>query len=99
MQPMSTHTAVKMPKRFDYSSSADFNAAFASALSQPTESEINVILDCIQMDYIDSAGIGLLVMSHKKAQNVKAKITIINLKPSSREILTLANLQKIIEIK
>ena len=51
------------------------------------------------MDYIDSAGIGLLVMSHKKAQANHKVIIIINIKQSAREILTLANLQKLIEMR
>jgi anti-anti-sigma factor len=50
------------------------------------------------LEYIDSAGIGLLVMSQKKVQAKHSKLIITNLKPSPREILQLANLQKIIEI-
>ena len=96
---MSHSTVVNMPKRFDYSSSAEFNASFASALSHLAGGERVVTLDCNHMDYIDSAGIGLLVMSHKKAQTTSTKMSIVNLKPTAREILLLANLQKIIEIK
>lgn len=88
------HVAViRMPKRFDYSSSVEFNQKISSALEAPGI----ITLDCTELEYIDSAGIGLLVMSQKKAQARNSKITITNLKAAPKEILQLANLQKIIE--
>lgn len=88
-----------MPTRFDYSASAKFNAAISQGLSGVPSEGRTILLDCVSMDYIDSAGIGLLVMSHKKAKGTNAKIVIINLKPQAKEILLLANLQKLIEIR
>ena len=44
------------------------------------------------------AGIGLLLMSQKKAQSRNSKLVMINLKTAPKEILHLANLQKIIDI-
>lgn len=91
---MTNSAVIKMPKRFDYSSSAEFNSAVAAAL----EKSGTITLDCSELDYIDSAGIGLLVMSQKKAQSRQSKISLINLKSSPKEILGLANLQKIMDI-
>lgn len=88
---------IRMPKRFDYSASADFNAALLAIFNSEGEG-CEVALDCLGMDYIDSAGIGLLVMAHKKALANQSTITITNAKPSTKEILLLANLQKLIEI-
>ncbi|WP_049628984.1 STAS domain-containing protein [Cellvibrio sp. pealriver] len=90
---MSNLAVIRMPKRFDYSSSAEFNNAMAAALEHPG----TITLDCIELEYIDSAGIGLLVMSQKKAQSRQSKIVLTNLKSSPKEILQLANLQKIID--
>jgi anti-anti-sigma factor len=90
--------AIKMPKRFDYSASADFNTFLAEIFAIQGEGG-EVHLDCAGMDYIDSAGIGILVMSHKKAMAKKATIVIVNAKPSIKEILMLANLQKLIEVR
>lgn len=87
---------IKMPKRFDYSASKEFNAAIGAALDEAANQQIK--LDCVQMDYIDSAGIGLLVMAHKKALSKSATIEVIRSKPSIKEIFLLANLQKIISI-
>ena len=86
---------IKLSKRFDYSSGADFNAAIATA----TQHHKLVTIDCSGMDYIDSAGIGLLVMATKQAQSQNAKLVMTNLQATPREILQLANMQKIIEIR
>ena len=85
---------IRMPKRFDYSSSSEFNNAIASALEQGGD----VVLDCSEMEYIDSAGIGLLVMSQKKAKAKNERLVMSYLKPAPKEILGLANIQKIIDI-
>ncbi len=89
---------IQMPKRFDYSASGEFNESIATALNSNDQTQ-QILLDCSSMDYIDSAGIGLLVMAHKKAQANHATIIITHLKPSTKEILLLANLQKLIELK
>ena len=88
---------IKMPKRFDYSASKEFNAAIGAALEEAANQQIQ--LDCVQLEYIDSAGIGLLVMAHKKAMSKSASIEIVRSKPSIKEIFLLANLQKLISIK
>lgn len=90
---MTNIATIKMPKRFDYSSSVEFNAKIAGGL----ESIGTITLDCSDMEYIDSAGIGLLVMSQKKAQARQSKLVMSNLKTAPKEILQLANLQKIID--
>lgn len=91
-------TNIKMPKRFDYSASGEFNAAISAAMGEDA-SDPKIKLDCIHLDYIDSAGIGLIVMAHKKALSKGATIEIIHTKPSVKEILLLANLQKLISIQ
>lgn len=91
---MTSAVTIRMPKRFDYSSNTEFNTKITAALETPG----SITLDCNELEYIDSAGIGLLVMSQKKAQAKHSKLIMINLKSAPREILQLANLQKIIEI-
>jgi anti-anti-sigma factor len=89
---------IKMSKRFDYSASGAFNSAIGTAMGEDAADQ-KIQLDCIHMDYIDSAGIGLLVMAHKKAMSKGFTIEIVHAKPSIKEILLLANLQKLISIK
>ncbi|HEX7763745.1 MAG TPA: STAS domain-containing protein, partial [Cellvibrio sp.] len=90
-----TAAVIRMPKRFDYSSGVEFNQAILAAL----EFGGNITLDCSEMDYIDSAGIGLLVMAQKKVQSSGAALTMNSLKTAPKEILGLANIQKIIDIE
>jgi anti-anti-sigma factor len=90
-----TNNLIRIPKRFDYSFGPQFNSSLATATDQYKE----VILDCSDLEYIDSAGIGILVMAHKKSQSKNAKLVITNVNSSAREILGLANLQKLIEIR
>ncbi|WP_323815084.1 STAS domain-containing protein [Cellvibrio sp. NN19] len=92
---MSGIGAIRMPKRFDYSSISAFNNQVEEILAHTNQ----VTLDCADMEYIDSAGIGLLVMAHRKAQSQEAKIILVNMRDFPKEILILANLQKIIEMK
>lgn len=68
---MNSSAVIKMPKRFDYSSSTEFNNAISKALEAPGA----ITLDCRELDYIDSAGIGLLVMSEKKSAITTLKIS------------------------
>ena len=91
---MAQVAVIRMPKRFDYSSGAEFNRKISSSLEVPGV----ITLDCTDLEYIDSAGIGLLVMSQKKVQSQHSKMTMTNLKAAPKEILQLANLQKIIEL-
>lgn len=86
---------IKMPKRFNYSCINEFNEQFSTlAVAHKT-----IYLDCENIEYIDSAGIGILVMVQKKAKTMDIKLVIINLRNSIRDILELANLQKIIEFR
>lgn len=86
---------ITMPKRFDYSAMNGFNTEVGVALG---ESDKRILLDCAHMDYIDSSGLGLLVMAFKRAQENNCNLSVINIKPAARQILLLANLQKLIEI-
>lgn len=92
---------ITMPKRFDYSAMNSFNLAINAALEKDISADGNdkkVLLDCMQMDYIDSSGLGLLVMAFKRAQENNYNLSVINIKPAAKEILLLANLQKLMEI-
>jgi anti-anti-sigma factor len=90
---MTNSHQIMLPKRFDYSSSVEFNASLLEVSGDL------VCLDCCNLDYIDSAGIGLLVMAQKKLLSKDIKLALVNLKETPKEILNLANLQKIIEFR
>lgn len=89
---------IKMPKRFDYSASSEFNTAVSAAIDAAQDDK-NIVLDCAQMEYLDSAGIGLMVMAHKRATSRQCRVSVLGAKPTVKEILLLANLQKLIDIQ
>ena len=95
---MSSATLIKMPQRFDYKASAAFNASLAAAINDLDGADKKVVIDCAQMEYIDSAGIGILIMAHKKSQNANARLSMINITSAAKEIIIFANLQKLIDI-
>lgn len=92
---MDNSNAIKMPKRFNYSCINEFNEQFMK-IAKPGKT---VYLDCENIEYIDSAGIGILVMTHKKAKSMDVKMIMTGMRQSIKEVLEVANLQKIIEIK
>lgn len=86
---------IKMPKRFNYSCINEFNEQFSKASVVAK----TIYLDCEGIEYIDSAGIGILVMTQKKAKSMNVKLVITKLRDPIRDVLELANLQKIIEFQ
>jgi anti-anti-sigma factor len=86
---------IKMPKKFNYSCINDFNEQF----SKTATSAKTIYLDCENLEYIDSAGIGILVMTQKKSKALSIRLVITRLSDSIKDVLELANLQKIIEFK
>lgn len=95
---MNGSDTITIPRRFDYTVSSNFNTVFVALLETLANTNKTIKLDCAKMEYIDSAGIGLLVMSYKKAQKFGIKIMMINVADSVKDILVMANLQKLIEI-
>ena len=53
-----------------------------------------IILDCTNLSYIDSAGLGLLLLYQRLYSTMDIRIVIANAQPNVRDILFLANLDK-----
>ena len=58
----------------------------------------NIILNLVGVDYIDSTGLGALVMCHTKAESVEGKIKLLNLTRRNIELLVLTKLTTIFDI-
>ncbi|MDD5017195.1 MAG: STAS domain-containing protein [Eubacteriales bacterium] len=63
------------------------------------EKKADIYLDCTNLKYIDSTGLGVLVSALKKVKEAERKIHIINLKPYIAKIFTLTGLDKIFVIE
>lgn len=69
--------------------------AFSAALAAGTK---NVILNLAQVDYIDSTGLGALVMCHTKAEDNQGMVKLLNLTKRNIELLVLTKLTTIFDI-
>lgn len=67
---------------------ADAFAAFKGATT----------LDCRELDYISSAGLGLLFGTHKRLSGEGGGLRLINLKPHIRELFAIAHFDSIFQI-
>lgn len=59
----------------------------------------DLIIDCKELNYIDSTGLGIFVGALKKAKQYEKKITIINLKDNIKKLFIITGLDKIFEVE
>lgn len=55
----------------------------------------DIIVDCKELKYIDSTGLGVLIGVLKRVKDNDGNISIINLKPYIKKIFTITGLDKI----
>jgi anti-anti-sigma factor len=58
-----------------------------------------VILDCAKLDYISSAGLSVMLMTHKRLRAAGHALRIRNLQPRVLNVFTYAGLNRILEIE
>lgn len=59
----------------------------------------NLYINCINLDYIDSTGLGALVAVLKKAKQFNFNVTLSNLKPNVSKLFKITNLNKVFIIE
>ena len=59
----------------------------------------SVRLDCSELDYISSAGIGVLIELFKRLQSTGHTLTLVNLLPRVRNIFRYAGLDRLLTIE
>ena len=57
-----------------------------------------VVLDCRETSYIDSSGLGLLVLAHSRAMKAKGKLPIFGLNRRGLELLIVTKLSTVFEL-
>jgi len=62
------------------------------------EKRLNVILDLAAVDYIDSTGLGALVVCYTSLRKAGGKLALVNLNRRSIELLVLTKLSTVFEI-
>lgn len=79
--------------RFDFNSFRDFRKDYDVALENPSVRVL--IVDMKNVQYIDSAALGILLLLRDHAANVNKTVEIHNLQGIAKEVLEIANFQKI----
>jgi anti-anti-sigma factor len=83
--------------RFDFSCHKDFRGAAKKALESKGLKEVQI--DLSGVDYIDSAALGMLLLTRENANAMNVSVCLV--KPSAivQQVLDVANFQKIFEIR
>lgn len=63
------------------------------------EIQDTVTFDCSELDYISSAGIGLLIELHKRLQSAGQSVRLVNLLPRVRNTFRYAGLDRLLNIE
>lgn len=88
--------SLKVQGEIDVSSISEFkDVLFRSIESQSP----NVLIDCGDLKYIDSTGLGVLVSALKKSKALGGSIKIVHLKPYLQKIFAITALDKIFDIE
>lgn len=94
---MEQNFIIKLPERFDFSYHKTFYVHTANALAQTSHTEI--IADFSEVEYLDSSALGMLVMLQKKCAELNKKVVVMNASGMAHDILQMANMSKIVEIR
>lgn len=83
--------------RFDFNSFRDFRSNYEVALAQ--DGVKCVLVDLQQVQYIDSAALGILLLLRDKAAPQGIKVELANLQGTVKDVLEIANFHKIFTIR
>ncbi|AFA49324.1 STAS domain-containing protein [Acetobacterium woodii] len=72
---------------------------FRAAIEEKIETQAQEIrLDCSELSYMDSTGMGVLIELRNKTKEMGQKIVMVNPRPNIKKLLALTGVDKIIEI-
>lgn len=87
---------ISLPERFDFSSHKTFTDTYSKLLETTTNSTITV--DFRQVVYLDSSALGMLILLNKRAKEKSCSVEIVNAKGNAKDILKIANFDKLMKI-
>ena len=99
---ISTHVVNNTAKinlfgRFDFSANHEFKSCTSLAINSPEIKELE--LNLAEVNYIDSAALGMLLVLRETADKSFKRITLTNCKGTVAHILNMANFSKLFTIK
>lgn len=63
------------------------------------EEESDILIDCINLEYVDSTGLGALIYVLKKLKEKEYQIYLTNMKPNIRKLFDITKLDKMFIIR
>jgi len=87
---------LKIQGELDVSNISEFKDTLFKGIESQSP---NVLMDCGDLKYIDSTGLGVMVSALKKSKSLGGSIKIVNLKPYLQKIFTITALDKIFNIE
>lgn len=95
-----THTnCILLPERFDYSFFQNFEKQLQALLATPSLPEQEILLDFAEVSYLDSAALGMMVMSNKQAEEKGVRMVLTNVHGLAAEIVSIAKLDQLFIIR
>lgn len=88
---------IRLTGRFDFGIHREFREAVKCAMQNPSVREIQIDLGAV--DYMDSAALGMLLLSLENAKAVGKTITLANARGTVKEVLEIANFAKLFVIR
>jgi anti-anti-sigma factor len=85
-----------IPERFDFGYHKQFTNQYQSILD--SDEITDIALDFSRVCYLDSSALGMMVLFQKKAKGKNINVKICGAKDSTREILQIANFDRLFEI-
>ncbi len=92
-----TSATLALEGRFDFNSHRDFRGAYDGLLGDPGVREI--VVNFAQVDYLDSSALGMLLLLREKAESGGKAIGLTGLQGTVKQVLEIANFQRLFTIK
>lgn len=88
--------SLQIPERFDFSYHKAFTDQYQSILDIGGVTDI--ALDFSKVSYLDSSALGMMVLFQKKAKANNINVRVSGAKDSAKEILQIANFDRLFDI-
>lgn len=86
---------LQLEGNFTYNQRRAFQEAVKKAWQQNAQ---HIMIDLSQVAFVDSAALGLLMVTHRQLSADKRKLSLVHPQPTVKQIIELANLHQIIPI-
>ncbi len=88
-------STMRLNGRFDFNAHKVFRETYQQLLDDKAKA---IVLDLSQVDYLDSSALGMLLQFKEKADMRGTKISLHNCSQLAKDVLAIANFDKLFEI-